>query len=75
LLADIIPDRHIVAGYSGGEVAAWGVGGLLSPDQAISLASVRAEIMSRASGAGDGLASVRGLVYETVERLAHETQA
>jgi [acyl-carrier-protein] S-malonyltransferase len=75
VLADIIPVRHIVAGYSVGEVAAWGVAGLLSADQAISLASVRAEIMSRASGAGDGLASVRGLLYDTVARLAHETQA
>lgn len=75
LLTDIIPDRYIVAGYSVGELAAWGVGGLLGPDQAISLASVRADIMSRASSAGDGLASVRGLRYETVERLAHETQA
>ena len=27
LLRDVIPDRHIVAGYSVGEVAAWGVGG------------------------------------------------
>ena len=75
LLKDIIPDRHIVVGYSAGELAAWGVGGLLGPDQAISLASVRADIMSRASRAGDGLASVRGLRYDTVERLAHETQA
>lgn len=75
LLADILPDRYIVAGYSVGELAAWGVGGLLDPDQAISLASVRADIMSRAGTAGDGLASVRGLPYETVERLAHETQA
>lgn len=74
LLADIIPYPHILAGYSVGEVAAWGVGGLLGPDQAISLAGVRADIMSRASSAGDGLASVRGLMYETVERLAHETQ-
>ena len=75
LLRDVIPDRHIVAGYSVGEVAAWGVGGLLGPDQAISLASVRADIMTRASSAGDGLASVRGLRLETVERLAHESQA
>ena len=75
LLMDVIPDRHILAGYSVGELAAWGVGGLLGPEQAVSLASVRADIMSRASSAGDGLASVRGLRYETVERLAHETQA
>ena len=74
LLTNIIPRRHIVAGYSVGEVAGWGVSGLLSPQQAISLASVRADIMSRASSAGDGLVSVHGLGYETVERLAHETQ-
>ena len=74
LLMDVIPDRHIVAGYSVGEVAAWGVAGLLGAEQAISLASVRADIMSRASSADDGLASVRGLRYETVERLARETQ-
>lgn len=75
LLAGAIPDRHIVAGYSVGEVAAWGVGGLLGIEQAISLASVRADIMSHASRADDGLASVRGLGYGMVERLAHETQA
>jgi len=72
LLADSIPDRHIVAGYSVGEVAAWGVAGLLGAEQTISLASARAEIMSRAAGAGDGLGSVRGLPCGTVERLARE---
>ena len=75
LLPDVILGRHIVAGYSVGEVAAWGVGGLLGPGQTIGLASARADIMSRASSAGDGLASVRGLNYETVARLALEAQA
>ena len=74
LLEGVIPRRRIVAGYSVGEVASWGVGGLLSSEQTISLVNARAEIMSSASGVGDCLASVRGLGYESVERLARQTQ-
>lgn len=74
LLEEVIPHRYIVAGYSVGEVAGWGIGGLLSPEQTISLVGTRADIMSGASSEGDGLAAVRGLGYDSVERLAQQTQ-
>jgi [acyl-carrier-protein] S-malonyltransferase len=76
LIAGALPRRVIVAGYSVGEVAAWGVAGLLSPLAAIDLSRFRAEIMDGASGADDGLGFVRGLPRASVAALAaqHEVE-
>lgn len=75
LLSDALLHRlHIVAGYSVGELASWGVTGLLTPAQTIDLSGTRADIMNGASAPDDGLASVRGLARESVERLAQQTQ-
>ncbi|TWA98852.1 acyltransferase domain-containing protein [Bradyrhizobium stylosanthis] len=68
-LVDVIPDGVIVAGYSVGEVAAWGVGGLFDANLTLDLVARRAEIMDAATHAGDGLVFVRGLVREQVTRL------
>ena len=43
-LRDAMPGRVIVAGYSVGEVAAWGVGGLLSATDTLDLVARRAEV-------------------------------
>jgi [acyl-carrier-protein] S-malonyltransferase len=61
--------RLTIAGYSIGELAAWGCAGLFSPAAAIELARVRASLMDAASGPDDGLAFVRGLGRDAVDAL------
>jgi [acyl-carrier-protein] S-malonyltransferase len=74
-LRDAMPNRHIVAGYSVGEVAAWGVAGVLSMTDTLDLVAHRAEVMDAASSPGDGLLFVRGLARATVERLCERHDA
>jgi len=69
-LAPLLPERLIVAGYSVGQLGAWGVAGMLEPAALLALAARRAELMDQAGGAGDGLVSVRGLSRSRVEALA-----
>jgi [acyl-carrier-protein] S-malonyltransferase len=61
--------RLTIAGYSIGELAAWGCAGLFSPEAAIELAGARAALMDAASGPEDGLAFVRGLDRDCVDGL------
>ncbi|MGX1320072.1 [acyl-carrier-protein] S-malonyltransferase [Bradyrhizobium sp. USDA 377] len=68
-LGDAIPHGVIIAGYSVGEVAAWGVGGLFDAIATLDLVARRAEIMDAATHAGDGLIFVRGLLREQADRL------
>jgi [acyl-carrier-protein] S-malonyltransferase len=68
-LGDAIPPGAIIAGYSVGEVAAWGVGGVLDATATLDLVARRAEAMDAATRAGDGLIFVRGLSREEVGRL------
>lgn len=68
-LADVIPDGVIIAGYSVGEVAAWGVGGPFDAAATLDLVARRADAMDAATRAGDGLIFVRGLSREEVGRL------
>ncbi len=68
--ACLAPTRPFVtAGYSVGEMTAWGVAGIWSPERTLRLTAVRAEVMDAASGADDGLGFVRGLVREHVHAL------
>jgi [acyl-carrier-protein] S-malonyltransferase len=48
-LRDMLPRRLCVAGYSVGEVAAWGVAGVFTPEVTLDLAAARADAMD-ASG-------------------------
>ncbi|MCE4224090.1 malonate decarboxylase subunit epsilon [Methylobacterium sp. C25] len=64
------PSRLVVAGYSIGDLAAWGCAGRLEPGSVLRLAAVRAEAMDAASGEGYGLAGIRGLSLDTVTKLA-----
>ncbi|WP_454631490.1 acyltransferase domain-containing protein [Bradyrhizobium cenepequi] len=75
VLRDQLPDRLIVAGYSVGEVAAWGVAGLLSMTDALDLVARRAESMDAATLPGDGMLFVRGLPRETIDRLCERHDA
>jgi [acyl-carrier-protein] S-malonyltransferase len=59
----------VVAGYSVGEVAAWGVAGIWAPGQTLSLAARRAELMDEAGGADGGLGFVRGMERTAVDDL------
>jgi [acyl-carrier-protein] S-malonyltransferase len=65
--------RRLAAGYSIGELAAWGVAGALTPQAALALAARRAELMDAAGAEGDGLAFSRGLAEGEVRRLAAES--
>lgn len=64
--------RTIVAGYSIGDLAAWGVAGRFAPDDVLRLAALRAEAMDAATGDGFGLAGIRGLGLDALEVLAEQ---
>jgi [acyl-carrier-protein] S-malonyltransferase len=62
----------ILAGYSVGELAAWGCAGLLKPDEVLHLAGVRARAMDAAGGIDSGLVAVRGLLRDRLASLCGE---
>lgn len=64
-----LPPSLLVAGYSVGEVAAWGIAGVWPAARTLRLAATRAELMDRVGGAGDMLGFVRGLPRDEVARL------
>jgi len=75
LLRGAMPDRYIVAGYSVGEVAAWGVAGLFGITDTLDLVACRAEAMDAATSAGDGLLFVRGLSRVAIDGLCERYDA
>ena len=74
-LRDEMPDRLIVAGYSVGEVATWGVAGLLSMTDTLDLVAHRAEAMDATASAGEGMLFVRGLSRDVVDTLCERHDA
>lgn len=64
------PGRAIVAGYSIGDLAAWGVAGRFDAATVLRLAAARAEAMDEASGEGFGLAGIRGIGLDALDILA-----
>ena len=74
-LKEAMPDRIVVAGYSVGEVAAWGVAGLFGMTDTLDLVARRAEAMDAASLPGDGLLFIRGLSRDAVDRLCKRYEA
>ncbi|SFL44511.1 acyltransferase domain-containing protein [Methylorubrum salsuginis] len=70
VIAAAQPGRAAVAGYSIGDLAAWGVAGRLAPEAVLRLAAHRAEAMDAASGEGFGLAGIRGLPLDAIRAMA-----
>ena len=70
LVSEAAPGRRIVAGYSIGDLAAWGCAGRFSAETVLALAAARAEAMDAASGSGYGLAGIRGLPQARVAAMA-----
>ncbi len=66
--SDPAPERILLAGYSVGEMAAWGVAGIWSDEETLRLTARRAEHMD-AVDTGGGLGFVRGLDRAAVDRL------
>ena len=69
VLRDAVPSPLVVAGYSVGELAAWGVAGLLDAEVVLGLAVKRAAAMDRATDQPSGLVAIRGLLKSQLERL------
>ncbi len=59
----------VIAGYSVGELAAWGCAGLLDAADVLRLANVRAAAMDAAAPTGTGLAAVRGVTRAASDAL------
>ncbi len=68
-LGDVMSGQVIIAGYSVGEVAAWGVAGLFTPCDTLDLVTHRAEVMDAVTSPGDGLLFVRGLSRGEIDVL------
>jgi [acyl-carrier-protein] S-malonyltransferase len=68
-LRHVWPKRILLAGYSVGEISAWGVAELFDSATTLDLAALRAELMDAASSPGDGLLFVRGLSRTSVDNL------
>lgn len=75
LLADVLPKRRCIAGYSVGEVAAWGVAGLIDPTVTLELVAARADAMNATNHGQQGMLFVRGLAHDVVEQLCQGRDA
>ncbi len=69
VLGDVVPRPLVAAGYSVGELAAWGVAGVLDPKAVLGLAAERASLMDAATEQPSGLAAIRGLSRQKLEPL------
>ena len=69
ILEDAVPRPLVVAGYSVGELAAWGIAGVLDAEDVIRLAAKRASTMDEATTQASGLAAIRGLSRHQLESL------
>ncbi len=67
-----VPVPSLVAGYSVGELSAYGVAGALAPFDAVRLATIRATLMDSAAGATQpqALVAIGGLPVERARALA-----
>jgi [acyl-carrier-protein] S-malonyltransferase len=64
-----VPRPFVVAGYSVGELAAWGVAGLLTYEGVLDLVVQRAAAMDEATTEAAGLVAIRGLKQAALEPI------
>jgi [acyl-carrier-protein] S-malonyltransferase len=74
-LRNTVPGRRVVAGYSIGEVAAWGVAGCVGPADTLDIVARRAEAMDAATPRGDGMLFIRGLSRDVIDGLCKRHDA
>lgn len=74
-LRRLLHPPRVIAGYSLGELAAYGCAGALGVEDVVRLAVRRAALMDAAASAGSGLVALRGLPLATVEAIAAEAGA
>jgi len=72
VLSPCAPKPWVLAGYSVGELAAWGVAGIFNPEEVLQLTAKRAELMDDATLEPSGLAAVRGLTREALLPLCKQ---
>ena len=67
-----LPDdlEVLIAGYSAGELAAWGCAGLLGPEAVFDIVAVRARLMDRDAGERTGLVALVGIKLADATRIA-----
>jgi [acyl-carrier-protein] S-malonyltransferase len=75
VFADVLPQRRCLAGYSVGEVAAWGVGGLIDGSRTLDLVAARAEAMDAANQGDEGMLFIRGLDLAAIDSLCANREA
>jgi [acyl-carrier-protein] S-malonyltransferase len=73
-LADALPGDRLVAGYSVGELAAWGLAGVFDSAETLALAAARAEVMDAVRDGPQGLLFVRSLSRSTIDALCRRTE-
>lgn len=64
-----LPAPSLVAGYSVGELSAYGVAGALAPADAIRIAARRAELMDQAVGEPQALVALSGMAVDRVRAV------
>ena len=69
VLGNEVPMPLVVAGYSVGELAAWGVAGMFEGAEIVGLAAKRASVMDDDTKQPSGLAAIRGLSRRQLEPL------
>ena len=75
VLAQSLPTKRCVAGYSVGEVAAWSVTGLIKPEDALDLIVARVDAMDAACRGEQGMLFVRGLSRTVIEHMTEHAEA
>jgi [acyl-carrier-protein] S-malonyltransferase len=74
-LRNTVPGRRVVAGYSIGEVAAWGLADCFGPADTLDIVARRAEAMDAATPRGDGMLFIRGLSRDAIDELCKRHDA
>lgn len=74
VLDPALPRPITAAGYSAGELAAWGVAGVIDAGTVLDLTAQRAALMDDATHAASGVAAVLGLPRAEIEAICRDRQ-